>query len=509
MDRRLIDTMSPADLERFEHAMKQGYKFTPATLAQKITRGRWIAARHLKYISTIVASEVNKGNARIIVCMPARHGKSEFLSVNTPIWFLEKWPHKQVMNLSYGLELASEFSLKVRTAFLDEDNHDLLNTRLRKDKLKIDRFMTTENGGVTAAGIGGVITGRGADLLLVDDYIKNAEAALSETQNVNTMEWFKSTAYTRLEPGASIIVLATRWGINDLIGRLLKEMAHENWIVINLPAFAVENDPLGRAVGEPLWPERYPTERLNAIKASIGAYWWEAMFQQNPRASMAGADLGEQIRVIEESEMPPLHLLRSVRAWDLAAQQSKGDYTAGPLLSYYPANGRFYIRDMQHLQASPLGVEKRVVSMATADGPGVPIWLEQEPGSSGVIVIDHYRRDVLTGYSVGGDKPSGRIEVRASPLMADIEAGLVSMVRAPWNDRLKEEFNAFPDGEHDDQVSALALGHHKLTKSRFGSIIWGREAVEEHTALIRAKASYENVNAGTQTKSTRGVCWGR
>lgn len=501
-----IATMTPAQIKQFEHAMQSGWKLTPATLASKITRGRWIPARHLKYISTIVATEIAKGNARIIVCMPARHGKSEFLSVNTPIWFLEHWPHKQVMNLSYGLELASEFSLKVRSTFLDEENHSLLTTRLRRDKLKIDRFLTTQGGGVTAAGIGGVITGRGADLLLVDDYVKNAEQALSETQNENTMEWFKSTAYTRLEPNASIIVLATRWGIRDLIGRLLTEMSHENWIVITLPALAVANDPLGRAIGEPLWPERYPLARLEAIKKSIGGYWWDALFQQDPRSSMAGADLGDKLRIIPENELPPLHLMRCVRAWDLAAQDKAGDYTAGPKVYYYPENGRFYIVDMQRLQSTPLGVQNRVETMAEADGPGVPIWLEQEPGSSGVIVIDHYRRSVLKGYTVGGDKPSGRLEVRANPMMADIEAGLVFMVEAPWNQALIDEFNAFPSGVNDDQISALALAHHKLNASKFGSIIWGREATDEHAKLVRAKASYENA---PNARSARSIVWGR
>ncbi|KKL47120.1 hypothetical protein LCGC14_2338690, partial [marine sediment metagenome] len=112
-----------SDQQRLQAALREGWRLTPATLAVKITNGAWIAARHLLYISTIVATEIAKGGARIILTMPFRHGKSEFLSINTPIWFLEKWPHKYVMNITYGLELATDFSLRVRETFLNEDLH--------------------------------------------------------------------------------------------------------------------------------------------------------------------------------------------------------------------------------------------------------------------------------------------------------------------------------------------------------------------------------------------------
>ncbi|MEE8598170.1 MAG: terminase family protein [Dehalococcoidales bacterium] len=198
-----LTTLSAADQARLTAALSDGWRLTPATLGHKITDGRWIAARHLLHISTIIATEIAKGDARVILTMPARHGKSEFLSVNTPIWFLEKWPGKYVMTISYGSELATDFSLKVRDAFQNEDLHHLLRTRIRKDKQRVDRFLTSVNGknaggGLTAAGIGGPLTGRGADLMLIDDYTKNAETSLSETTRKSIWEWFKSTAYTRL-----------------------------------------------------------------------------------------------------------------------------------------------------------------------------------------------------------------------------------------------------------------------------------------------------------------------
>ncbi len=492
-------TMGYGEQQQLQWLLEEGWRLTPATMAVRITNGRWIAAKHLQYISTIVATELAKGGARIIVTMPPRHGKSEFLSVNTSTWFLETWPNKYVMGISYGLDLATDFSLKVRTNFLDEDLHHLLSTRLRRDKLKIDRFLTTEGGGYTAAGVGGIITGRGADLLFIDDYIKNAEAALSLTQRTSSWDWLLSTAWTRLEPDASIIILATRWDVDDLIGRCLTEMPEENWLLINLPALAGPNDPLGRELDEPLWPARYDEAALMRIKAVLGNYWWMAMYQQDPLMSMSGAMLGEKLKICEEKDVPHYKLLKTMRIWDLAATEGDGDWTAGPLMSLEKTSGRVYIQGMDRFQKSPEGIELMVKIAAMADGAGVPIWMEQEPGSAGKIVIDHYAKEVVKGWSLKGDRPTGPIEVRAQPFLAAVERGDVYMVRGTWNQDLKDEINGFPDGDNDDQISACALGYHKLMKGRMGGLTWGRKAkgdkvrkIGEAGDAIHAKASHEH-----------------
>ncbi len=493
--------------QEMQMLLQDGWKLTPATTAHKITKGAWIPAKHLLYISTIVATEVAKGGARIILTVPPRHGKSEFISVNTPIWYLEKYSNKYVMNISYGLDLVTDFSLKVRTAFLDEDNHHLLSTRLRHDKLKIDRFLTTANGGVTAAGIGGPITGRGADLLIVDDYIKNAEAALSAPQKQSAWEWFKSTAWTRLEPNASVIVLATRWAQDDLIGRILEEWSEMNWIIINLPAIARENDPLGRKVGEPLWPERYNLKALMEIKMALGSYWWSAMYQQDPMASMSDAALGECIKIIDSSELPHPSKLKKVRAWDLASTEGGGDYTTGPLLAREINTTNFFILDMQRFRKSSAKVETAVETVAERDGFGIPVWMEQEPGSAGKTVIDHYAADIFSEYSFKAEKPSGQIEVRSQPLNACIEFGGMSMVRAPWNKELRKEFNAFPDCAHDDQICELALAYSKLKKNSKGAT-WGR-GKKDPSEILRIKKPHIITNPGDLGRKLTGVTWGR
>jgi predicted phage terminase large subunit-like protein len=481
-------------------------------MAVKITNGAWIPAKHLMYISTIIATEIAKGDARIILTMPFRHGKSEFLSINTPIWFLEKWSHKYVMNLTYGAELATDFSLRVRDTFLDPDLHGLLSTRLNRKKLRVDRFLTTDGGGLTAAGIGGPITGRGADLMLIDDYIKNVEEAMNQTGHKKMLEWFKSTAYTRLEPGGSLIVLATRWDYNDLIARLQRDLPHENWVVINLPMYAQANDPLGREPGEVLWPERYPLEACQRIEKTLGPYWFAAQCQQDPKESMAGADLGTKLKLIAEDKLPPQEELKAVRAWDLAATDGEGDWSVGFKMSRHAPTRRIYIHDVYRKQNGPNANKLAVKAHAEADGHGVKVWMEQEPGSSGKTVVKDYK-DLLKSYNFDGERASGPIEVRAGPFTAAIEAGNVYMVEAPpehdengnpidnWNQILKSELNAFPGGEHDDQIIAGALAYNKLLFGVKGALTWGRDEVPKDNVIpIRGrKPDY--------TKPQRRLTW--
>ncbi len=501
-----------SDKKRMEAILRDGWRLTPATMAVKITEGRWIPAKHLLHISTIVATEIVKGDARIILTMPFRHGKSEFLSVNTPIWFLEKWPEKYVMNLTYGADLATDFSTRVRDTFLNPDLEHLLRTRLNRKKLRADRFLTTKGGGLTAAGIGGPITGRGADLMLIDDYIKNHEEALSVAGHKKVFEWFKSTAYTRLEPGGSLVILATRWDYKDLIARLITELPHENWTIINLPMYAEINDPLGREVGEVLWPERYPLAACQRIEKTLGTYWFAAQCQQNPKQSMAGQDLGAKLKTISVESLPPVSELKTIRSWDLAASDADGDWSVGFKMARHAPSRRLYILNVYRKQNSSHKNKLAIAAHAEGDGHGVKVWMEQEPGSSGKTVIEDYTT-LLKTYNFKGERASGPIEVRAGPFTAAVEAGNVFMVddgvsktereggATSWNYELKEEMNGFPDGEWDDQMIAGALCYNKLLFGVRGALTWGRDEVPiDNVIPIRSKTP-------DYTKPQRRLTW--
>lgn len=454
----------------------EAYRLTPATMATHLTKGEgpngtpgWIAAKHLMYISYIIASAISKGNGRIIVTMPPRHGKSELLSVNVPIWTLDNDPTAEVILASYGMDLATDFSRRVRDTILNKKAD--LHVRLRPDALGVARFLTTKGGGMRAAGIGGPITGRGADVFCIDDYIKNFKDASSEIIREDAWHWYLSTARTRLEPGASIIILATRWHIDDLVGRLLK-MQPDLWTHIRLPAFAEEDDPLGREVGEALWPERYNAVSLNELRDSLGTFFWQAMYQQKPLASMLG--------LVKESWFPAVDIipwnyhLDKVRFWDLAATADGGDWTSGTLLARDSQTNLCYVLGQERDQLSSDGVKTLVLKTAVTDGFDVKIVMEQEPGSAGKTVIQQYALD-LAGYRFEGQRSTGSKLIKASGFMAYAEAGNVRLQRGSWNAKFVDEFMTFPEGLHDDQVDSSSGAYNALYGKNRKGATWGRD----------------------------------
>ncbi len=481
---------------------QHGYRLTPATLAQKTTGGMWVPARHLTYISSIVASAISKGGARLTISIPPRHGKSEFCSVHTPIWVMENFPRQHIILASYGADLSTDFSRRVRDTFLDPDLENVLQTRLDQNSRQTGRFHTEQNGAMFAMGLSGAITGRGANLLLVDDYLKNADESLSASQRDKVFETFRSTVFTRLEPGASVIIVATRWHPEDLIGKIHAEWPNR-WQHIELPALAREDDPLGREVGEPLWPQRFSRDNLLEIKDTLGTYWWEALYQQRPMASMSSVNLAEQLKVIDYGELPSFNHLLFLRAWDLAASESKGDWSVGFLLAAHKDTGHFFIVDITRFRKSPAGTKEMIKTVAERDGKGVPIEIEQEPGSSGKSYIEHLKGEVLQGHSVRGERPTGPLEVRASPLLAAIEAGRCSMVRADWNDEFLAELAAFPNGDHDDQIAAGAIAFRRLDKNRFGGAVWGRGKAAQQGSGSQPRAGSGQKGKGYKT----GIVW--
>ncbi len=451
-----------------------GWKLTPATLAVKLSHGWWRPAKHLLYASTIIASAIQRGGARIIVSVPPRHGKSELLSVWTPVWFLDRWPDKYVLLTSYGADLAIGFGRRVRDTILD--NKDVLNVSLNPNAMRVNSFLTTGRGGMFSVGTGGPITGRGGDLFLIDDYVKNAKDANSETIRKDTLDWFASTAYTRLEPNASIVILATRWNIKDLIGALKANPGSNKWLIIELSAIAEKDDLLGRSVGEALWPERYDKAALEGIKDTLGTYFWQSLYQQHPIPG--GTNVANESWFPITDIIPHRSRLRKVRFWDLAATAGGGDYTSGTLMSEDFETGMYYIEDIRRFQKSAEKTQVAVRSMTELDNSivaDVKTIIEQEPGSAGKTVVDHYVRTVLEGFVADGRRTTGDKFVKAQPFFAAAEAGKVRLVRGPWNQPFIDEILQFPDGDFNDQVDSTAGAYTELITKRPRAGTWGRE----------------------------------
>jgi len=300
-----------------------------------------------------------------------------------------------------------------------------------------------------AAGVGSGITGSGADLLIIDDPVKDMADAESSTMRDKVAEWYASTAFTRLSPGGKVLMVATRWHHDDLIGRTLAD-SPEGWESLTLPAISED----GRA----LWPERYPLESLEAIRRAVGSRVFEALYQGRPTPLEGGLFKRNWIRY---GERFPDHA-RRVRYWDKAATSGGGDWTVGVLMA--EDEGRYCVEDVVRLQGSPQEVQARVRATAEADGWDVSVRMEQEPGSSGVDVIDLYARRILQGYDFRAEKVTGDKATRANGLAAAMEAGNVDMVRAHWNRDLVDELSEFPLGSHDDQVDAMSGAFRELSR---------------------------------------------
>jgi predicted phage terminase large subunit-like protein len=296
--------------------------------------------------------------------------------------------------------------------------------------------------------------------VLIDDPVKSHVEADSATLRESLWDWFQSDLITRLRPGGRIVLVMTRWHEDDLAGRLLA--ADDGWRTLRLPALAEHDDPLGRALGEALWPEWEGAEALARKRRAVGERMWAALFQQRPRPDAETLFKVGQIALIDQA--PALE--RVVRAWDLAATAAgpgrDPDWTAGVKLGRLLGGG-LCVLDVVRLRGGPLAVERAVRAAAEADGPDVTIGLPQDPGQAGKQQVA-YLTDRLAGWRVVSSPESGAKATRAGPVSAQIEAGLLSILRAPWNAAFITELRDFPHGSKDDQVDALARGFGLLSR---------------------------------------------
>jgi predicted phage terminase large subunit-like protein len=349
-----------------------------------------------------------------------------------------------------------------------------------------------------SAGVGGGITGMGFDVGIIDDPIKDAAEAASKTIRESVWEWYTSTFYTRRRSqDARILLTVTRWNVDDLAGRLLKlqeeDAAADRWTVVSFPAIAEEplspGDP--RQIGEALWPERFSLKDLAKTRAGCGAYQWAAMHQQRPFVREGGMFAREWFSILDRVP-PPYHTgLKPTRYWDLAGTEAKKaadpDWTVGVLLAR-ASDGKVYVLDVRRVRATPAGVEALVKQTADIDGKGVPIVIEQEPGSAGAALIDRYVRQVLAGWNVRGHRPTGDKATRAQPFSAQAEVGNVCLIRGNWVGPYLDELETFPMGAHDDQVDASSGAFARLTSGPTstqppqvaGEPAWARQGFPSH-----------------------------
>lgn len=410
--------------------------------------------RHLVYIQNELEKVTRRETKKAIICIPPRHGKSEQVTVRYSVYRLEQEPTMRVAIGAYSQDLANLFSRRARKIARER-------MALNEERRAVEEWETIAGGGFKAVGVGSGITGRGANLIILDDPIKGREEAESLTYREKVWEWYRNDIYTRLEPDGQIILIITRWHQDDLAGRILNSEDGKNWTVISLPAEAEENDPLGREIGEALCPERYDLAALAERRTVLGSYGYNALYQQRPVPREGNMFKRAWFEVVEAV---PAHA-RRVRWWDKAATAGAGDYTVGALVAY--ADGIWYIEDIVRGQWSSYDRDSVILQTAALDSQkypqGVHIWSEQEPGSSGKDVAQEFIK-MLAGYAVSTEPTTGNKELMADPFASQCEARNVKIVSGDWNAAFLDEIIAFPSAAHDDQVDACCRAFLKLTE---------------------------------------------
>lgn len=437
---------------------------TPALFAKYASRGRYKIARHIEVFDKAICDAITgRGPNRLIITIPPRHGKSAFFSQYLPAWFLGTEPDKRVLLASYGATYAETWGEKARN-LLAEHGSKVFSVSVSDDSAAKNRWnINGRTGGMDTTGVSGALTGKGADLLVIDDPIKDFEQALSQTYREKTWDWWESTAFTRLEPGGIVVVVQTRWHEDDMAGRLEARYPGE-WHRINMPALAEKGDILGRKTGEALFPERYTRDALLRIKAGMREFWWAALYQQRPAPEEGGLFKREHFIVLPHG---PRGFFNVTRYWDKAGTHGDGDYSAGVLMA--EMGGVYWILDVCRGQWSAREREQVIKARAVADklafGGRCETWIEQEPGSGGKESAENTIRN-LAGVSVRAERVTGDKVVRADPFAAQVEGLNVQLVEAPWNEQFLQEAAMFPNGAHDDQIDAAAGAFNKLAAKR-------------------------------------------
>jgi phage terminase large subunit-like protein len=484
-------------------ALLSDYRLTPATLMAKLDHS-YIASKWVLYLSWKIAQCISRGSCGLLISAPPRHGKSRLATVATPLWTLENFPQHLVGVVTYGEDLSTDFSREIRDYV--KGNPNLLNVRLRNDVTRVANFLTTAGGGLKAVGLRGTITG--FNVLVIDDYIKEPKEAESANYLESLWTWYRTVARTRLEPGAVIIIVATRWVKNDLHGKLMKlqQLTGRNFFeYITLPALAYDDpassvpkerwplgypDPLGRAPGEPLFPERYTKEDIENLRMELGGRWFEAMFQQNPHGDEGSVIDIEDFKLITKEEyanwqrdaINEPNNFKIARWWDMASTKNAGDYTSAPRMLLNIKTQETVIDDMVRGQFGPAKAEAIFKTTSAIDLRTYPqsirIGMEEEPGSSGKYSIRHFQdilNEVDNSARIAHESAAtkGSKMLNAQPYLAHIETRRAGILESGWNQDFLDEFEQFPEGPHDDQVDGSS-GAYRLCKNLIGqSPTWG------------------------------------
>jgi predicted phage terminase large subunit-like protein len=407
----------------------------------------FISGSHHRIISEKFNKLATGEIKRLIVNMPPRHTKSEFASTLLPAWMIGRFPNLKIIQTTHTAELAVRFGRKAKNIIDSDEYKKVFRTTLREDSKAAGRWETNANGEYFAAGVGGAITGRGADLLIIDDP-HSEQDALSDKAMERAYEWYTSGPRQRLQPGGRIVLVMTRWSTKDLTGMLLKaqkEAKADQWEVVEFPAILPSN--------KPVWPEYWKKEDLEGVQASLTVAKWNAQWMQNPTAEEGAIIKRDWWQVWEKDELPPLkHVIQS---YDTAFLKSeRADYSAittwgvfypnedsGPnLILVDSIKGRYEFPELKRVAMEQYKYWNPETVIIESKASGLPLTYELR--KMGIPVINFTP-------SKGNDKHS-----RVNSVAPLFESGKIWAPEMKFADEVIEECAAFPYGDHDDLVDS-------------------------------------------------------
>jgi len=458
------------DFMAFVHAMWPGF----------------VNGRHHKVMAQKFQDIADGKLKRLIINMPPRHTKSEFASYLLPAWFLGKFPDKKIIQCSNTAELAVGFGRKVRNLVGSEAYAEIFpDVGLKSDSKAAGRWDTNKGGNYFAIGVGGTVTGKGADLLIIDDPHSEQEAAIASTNPEvydKVYEWYSSGPRQRLQPGGAIIVVMTRWSLRDLTGKILKssiERDGDEWEVINFPAILPSDAPL--------WPAFWPLNELLALKEELPVSKWNAQYQQSPTSEEGALVKREWWQEWKGERAPPCEFI--IQSWDTAfTKNERSDYSACTTW------GVFYKdEDQRDPNIILLDAYKARLEFPELKKRALEMYQEWEPDAfviegkaSGMPLIFELRR---MGIPVQEFTPTrGNDKIARLNSVTDLFAsGKVWAPGTRWADEVMEEMAAFPNSEHDDLVDSSTQA---LIRFRKGGFIRLPSDDDDDEPIYRRKAAY-------------------
>lgn len=476
-EQRLSKKTAQMSLLGFAHHVYPGFKEGP---------------QH-RVIAGILEDVLANRKHRVIINIGPRFGKSEFTSFLFPSYFLGKFPDKKIIMATHTASLSEDFGRRVRNLIKSEEYHELFPlTSVAEDAKAAGKWSTTVGGQYYAAGVGGALAGRGADLFVVDDPhseqdVKNNSKSTFES----AWSWFQTGPLQRLMPGGSIVVLMTRWGLSDLTGKLLdfsnKNPDSDQWELIELPAILNEDTPREKS----LWPEQWPLHTLKQKKASMSPQYWNAQYMQNPTSEEGALVKREWWKKWTKEKPPPCEYI--IGSLDAAAEShNRADYTS---LTIW---GVFSLADEKGIERSNIilleSIRDRVEfpDLKTMALQAYNEWEMDdfivEKKSSGTPLFQELRAIGVPVNEFTPHRGTGNKTARLNAVADIIKAGLVWYPDgARWAMQVVDEVAAFPNGEHDDTVDTTIMA---LQRFRSGGFIRLPTDYEDSELVAPRRAAY-------------------